>query len=262
MAVSGASGADYDHPEFYDLEGERGGPDEPDVRFILTFARRAGRALDLGAGSGRVAVWLADAGIPVHCIEPSPTMRSAILIKATQHPRWQPYLTVVPGEAATFSLDQRFPLIYAAGVVQHFLSDEDLLAMLRNVARHLEPGGVFLCDSVCTRVPANGTSDLGEHRIGEMTYRATYATEALSDEFYRTTTTYETWQGGAIVETSQSTSIDRAVPCETMRCLLAEAGLVVTNEFADYSRTPYHPDARQAIIEAHLPADHLSQARS
>ena len=48
-----ASGAEYyDHPEFYDLEGERGGPDQADVRFFLDYARRAGRALELGAATG------------------------------------------------------------------------------------------------------------------------------------------------------------------------------------------------------------------
>ena len=253
-----ASGADYyDHPEFYDLEGERTGPDQPDVRFFLGYARRAGRALELGAGTGRVAVWIADAGVPVYCVEPSPTMRSAILIKVTQQPRWQPYVTVVPGDAATADLDQHFPLVYAAGLVQHFLTDEELLAMLRNAARHLEPGGRFVCDNVRPRPRAEAQPPtlLGEHQIGEMRYRATYATEPLSDEYYRATTVYETWHGDELLERAEVTSIDRAIPRETMHRLLAEAGLAVAREFADYDRTPYHSEAEQAIIEARLTID-------
>ncbi len=250
-----ASGAEYyDHPEFYDLEGERGGPDQADVRFFLDYARRAGRALELGAGTGRIAVWLADAGVPVHCVEPSPTMRAALLIKVTQRPRWQPYVTVVPGDAATASLDQRFPLVYAAGVVQHFLTDEELLAMLRNAARHLEPGGSFVCDNVAPQPAARSAPPtcLGEHRIGEMCYRATYSTAPLSTEYYRTTTVYETLHGDEVIERVENTSLDRRIGRETMHRLLAEAGLTVANEFADYDRTPYHPVAEQAIIEARL----------
>ena len=44
---------------------------------------------------------------------------------------------------------------------------------------------------------------------------------------------------------------------ETMHRLLSEAGLMVTNEFADYDRTPYHPAAEQSIIEARLVANSL-----
>ena len=251
MVASGSSGAEYyDHPEFYDLEGERTGLDQPDVRFFRDYARRAGRALELGAGTGRVAVWIADAEIPVHCVEPSPTMRSALLVKVTQQPRWRPYVTVVPGDAATVELDQCFPFVYAAGVVQHFLTDEDLLAMLRNAARHLESGGLFVCDNVRPRLAAAGPTSLGEHRIGEMLYRGTYAAEPLSEQYYRTTTVYETLHKDEVIERSEVTSIDRAIPRETMHRLLTAAGLSVTNEFADYDRTPYHGEAEQAIIEA------------
>ena len=253
MVAAGASGAEYyDHPEFYDLEGERTGLEQPDVRFFRDYARRAGRALELGAGTGRVAVWIADAQIPVHCVEPSPTMRSAILIKATQQPRWRPYVTVVPGDAATVEIDQRFPFVYAAGVVQHFLTDEELLAMLRNAARHLEPGGVFVCDNVRPQPEAEASPPtlLGKHQIGEMVYRATYATEPLSGEYYRTTTVYETLHGDEVVDRSEVASIDRSIPRETIHRLLAEVGLTVTAEFADYDRTPYHSGAEQVIIEA------------
>jgi SAM-dependent methyltransferase len=253
MVTTGMSGAAYyEHPEFYDLEGERAGPDQADVRFFVAYARRTGRALELGAGTGRVAVWIADVGVPVHCVEPSPAMRSALLVKVTQQPRWQPYVTVVPGEAATVDLGQRFPFVYAAGVVQHFLTDEELLAVLRNAARHLEPGGCFVCDNVRPRprAAAQPPTCLGEQRIGEMRYRATYATEPLSDEYYRATTVYETLHGEAVVERDEVTSVDRAIPRATMHRLLAEAGLAVAREFADYDRTPYHPGAEQVIIEA------------
>lgn len=254
VAASTTQGGYYDHPEFYDLEGERAGPEQPDVRFFRDYARRAGRALELGAGTGRVAVWLADAGVPVWCVEPSPTMRAAILIKVTQRPQWRPYVTVVPGDAATADLEQRFPLVYAAGLVQHFLTDDELLAVLRNAARHLEPGGIFLCDNVRPKPQANGLppTTLGEHQIGELTYRSTYATEPLSGEYYRTTTVYETLRGDEVVERVEATAVDRAIDRATFGRLLAEAGLTVAAEFADYDRTPYHPGAEQAIIEARL----------
>lgn len=40
--------------------------------------------------------------------------------------------------------DVRFYLQRASPQLQHFLTDEEVLAMLRNVHRHLEPGGPFL----------------------------------------------------------------------------------------------------------------------
>ena len=43
---------------------------------------KGGRILDVGAGSGRDAAWLADQGFQVVAVEPSPAMRSIALVRA------------------------------------------------------------------------------------------------------------------------------------------------------------------------------------
>lgn len=97
------------------------------------------RALDVGAGSGRDAAWLAGAGHEVLAVEPSATLRAE---GARRHPspliRWAddrlPGLTSVRG---------RFDLILLSAVWQH-VPPEDRDAALRRLTGLLSPGGLLL----------------------------------------------------------------------------------------------------------------------
>jgi SAM-dependent methyltransferase len=48
---------------------------KPNVAFFGRYAREAGEVLDIGAGTGRIAIPLAGQGIRVYSVEPSPAMR-------------------------------------------------------------------------------------------------------------------------------------------------------------------------------------------
>ena len=54
------------------------------VEFFLHYGLEAGEILDIGAGTGRIAIPLAEKGIKVFCIEPSPAMRREFLKKLSQ----------------------------------------------------------------------------------------------------------------------------------------------------------------------------------
>ena len=44
------------------------------IEFFYQYAKDAGEILDIGAGTGRIAIPLAERGIKVYCVEPSPAM--------------------------------------------------------------------------------------------------------------------------------------------------------------------------------------------
>ncbi|MFX1249071.1 MAG: class I SAM-dependent methyltransferase, partial [Promethearchaeota archaeon] len=46
------------------------------IDFFYQYGKEAGKILDIGAGTGRIAIPLALKGIKVVCIEPSPAMRN------------------------------------------------------------------------------------------------------------------------------------------------------------------------------------------
>lgn len=97
------------------------------------------RALDVGAGSGRDAAWLAGLGHQVLAVEPSATLRSE---GARRHP--SPAISWVedrlPGLA---SVSGPFDLILLSAVWQH-VSPEDRAAAFARLTGLLPPGGLLL----------------------------------------------------------------------------------------------------------------------
>ncbi len=241
----------YGNPHFYDLTGYKLRPDSLDVRFHLGYARGVKRAAEVGAGTGRIALELAAQGVHVHCIEPSAAMRSALLVKIAQRPEIHPFITVLPAEGADFDLGQKVPLAYAVGVMQHFLTGQEMLAMLRNVRRHLEPDGLFLFDAMGAQEPGDvPPTRIGEERVGEMLYRSTYEARMLSPDYYKFAVGYETFRDDHLVERVEESSVRRYVRRETMHGLLEQAGFEVAGEVVAYDGSPFTGKEERVVIEA------------
>jgi SAM-dependent methyltransferase len=106
--------------------------------FYLDLARESGgRVLDLGCGTGMLACRIAEEGLEVIGVDPAEGMlRIARARPGTGKVTW------VKSHGQSFDLQQRFDLVYMTGhAFQALLTDEDVVAVLANVARHLAPGG-------------------------------------------------------------------------------------------------------------------------
>ena len=104
-----------------------------------------GPVLELGAGTGRVTLAVAEAGIPIHALDSSREMRDALAAKLAGRSREvRDRVTLVAGDMRTFDLPERFALVIAPfRAFLHNLTDEDRLATLARVRHHLRPGGRF-----------------------------------------------------------------------------------------------------------------------
>jgi SAM-dependent methyltransferase len=132
-----------DLPELFDLDyGDFAG----DLPFYENLARRSdGPILELGIGTGRIAVPLARAGYEVWGIDSSEAVLARARCKAGA-PLVE-RLHLLPGDMRDFQLDRQFDLVFAGlGTFHHLLTTDDQLACLRCVERHLTPGGLFVCD--------------------------------------------------------------------------------------------------------------------
>jgi SAM-dependent methyltransferase len=127
---------------FYDLEHAA---HDDDLTMYEQFARRGELpSLELGVGSGRVALHLARQGLRVTGIDTS----LAMLTRATAalDERTAPCAHFAEADMRDFDLaGEKFDLVYCAlGTFEHLLATDDQIAALRCVARHLAPGGVFV----------------------------------------------------------------------------------------------------------------------
>ena len=114
---------------------------EPIVAFLAELAG-GGAALELGIGTGRIALPLAERGVPVHGIELSEAMLGRLRAK----PGADRIGTTV-GDFATATVDASFAVAYlVANTIMNLTTQDEQVACFQNAAAHLEPGGCFVIE--------------------------------------------------------------------------------------------------------------------
>lgn len=114
-----------------------------------------GPVLELGIGTGRLALPLAARGVDVHGIDCS----EAMVAKLRDKPGGD-RITVSLGDFGDFDLGKRFSLIFVAFNTLFALPDQEAqLSCFGAVSRHLLPGGRFLVEAF---VPDMGRFDRGQ----------------------------------------------------------------------------------------------------
>ncbi|MGZ5297663.1 MAG: class I SAM-dependent DNA methyltransferase, partial [Actinomycetota bacterium] len=100
-------------------------------------------ALELGIGTGRVAIPLAAAGVEVHGIDASEAMVGRLRAKPGGEA-----IPVTIGDFRDFSLDTAFSTIYVPfNTFFGLLTQDDQVTCFRTVAGHLSPDGVFVMEA-------------------------------------------------------------------------------------------------------------------
>ena len=101
-----------------------------------------GGALEMAIGTGRVAVPLAEAGVPVAGIELCQPMIDQLRTKAGARE-----IPVVLGDMAEARVEGRFDLVFLVfNGISNVLTQDAQIAVFENAARHLAPGGRFLIE--------------------------------------------------------------------------------------------------------------------
>jgi SAM-dependent methyltransferase len=109
---------------------------------VLAELAGGGRALELGIGTGRVALPLAARGVPVHGIDLSRAMVARLRAKPGAE-----QIGVTIGDFATTTVEGRFSLAYVVfNTIMNLTTQDEQVACFRNVAAHLEPGGCFVVE--------------------------------------------------------------------------------------------------------------------
>ena len=114
---------------------------DPAVEFLAALAG-GGRALELGIGTGRMALPLARRGVPVHGIDLSRAMVARLRAKPGGDA-----IGVTIGDFATTRVDGTFSVAYLVfNTIMNLTTQEAQVACFRNAAAHLEPGGCFVIE--------------------------------------------------------------------------------------------------------------------
>jgi ubiquinone/menaquinone biosynthesis C-methylase UbiE len=249
-----------EYAPFYDWENARtqGRRDVPFWRRLTSGV--GGLVLELGSGTGRLALPLARAGASLVGIDRSAPMlsravRGAAALRARRGSRARGQLTLVRGDIRALPFRSgRFRMVLAAyGILQSILRERDLTATLDSVRRVLAPGGTFGVDLVPdvanwheyrNRIQLRGRAAGGAHLT---------LIESVRQDRRRRLTTFEqryverTAQG---VAEHRFELTFRTLPVRQMAKRLEAAGFAVEAVLGDYRGRPWDERADVWIILA------------
>jgi Methyltransferase domain len=114
---------------------------EPVVDFLAELAGDGG-ALELGIGTGRIALPLAGRGVRVHGIDLSEAMVARLRAKPGADD-----IDVTIGDFATTIVEGTFSIVYLVfNTIMNLTSQDEQVECFRNAAAHLGPGGCFVIE--------------------------------------------------------------------------------------------------------------------
>jgi SAM-dependent methyltransferase len=238
------------HVEIYD-ELHREIPGGDDVGFFRELAASArGPVLELGCGTGRVAVPLAEAGISVVGLDRSRSMLDVAERRRRSLPsEVRRRLSFVEADMQDFRLGRRFGLVFAAFRVFMVLPDPaSQRAALATIGRHVRPGGLVAIDVFDPRLDLLTVEPGPPRAIGEVRHPLTgnlvrvTALDRVNDHVSQRFT--EHWRfaelddrEGTIREEVETLVLRWTYRCE-LHHLLELAGFEVAAEYSDYAGSP------------------------
>jgi SAM-dependent methyltransferase len=209
---------------------------EPAVEFLADLAN-GGPALELGIGTGRIAVPLSERGIDVHGIDLSAEMLDQLRAK----PGGDRISTTV-GDAATTRVGGAFRLAYIVwNTIMNLTTQEEQVACFQNAAAHLEPGGRFVVEVM---VP-----DLRRLPPGETVHPFLVTPSRLGFDEYDTVTQglvshHYTLEGR---EARTESMPFRYVWPSELDLMARLAGMTLRERWATWTREPFTPDSTSHV---------------
>jgi SAM-dependent methyltransferase len=231
----------FDEPvaaRYDDSAGAMFDPSEVDpVVDVLAELAGNGRALELGVGTGRIALPLTRRGVEVHGIDMSRAMVARLRAKPGGDA-----VGVTIGDFATTVVGGTFSVAYLVfNTINNLTTQAAQVACFGNVGRHLEPGGCFVIE---VGVPQLRLLPPGQNVVPFQVGPAGWAydiydvvTQAMSSNYV------EVVDGRA-----EFSSIPFRYVWPAELDLMAQlAGLRPRDRWADWSREPFTSDSRKHV---------------
>ena len=239
--------SEYADPELYDLENQAFEPEGP---FLLEIARRFnGPVLEVGCGTGRIAIPLAQNRVDITGLDVVPGMIRRAKQKANDLPiHW------VIDDIRSFHLEQSFRLIFEIGsVFQHLLTRLDQEAYLARVREHLELRGRFVLGLMFPHATLL-TSEESENEWFQYEDQHGHTIRVSGTEAYdpirqvKLETAYRRWvdESGTEVLKVAPLSLRYTFPQE-LETLLYYNGFDIVEQYGDWERTELTEKSRMMI---------------
>jgi SAM-dependent methyltransferase len=207
---------------------------DPAVDFLAQLAGD-GTALELGIGTGRIALPLARRGVRVHGIDLSPDMVAQLRAKPGGAE-----IPVTIGDFATTKVDRAFSLAYLVwNTIMNLRTQDAQVACFENVAAHLEPRGLFVLELMLPELQRLPKGErfvpfaVGPEHLGFDEYDVVHQS-LVSHHYYPAASEYATFVGRYIW------------PAE-LDLMARLAGLSLRERWAGWKREPFTSESRSQV---------------
>jgi len=246
-----------DFAEFYDLEY---GHKKDDLPFYLECACKYGSpVLEIGVGTGRVAIPLAQAGFKVVGIDSSMNMLKNGRAKMAKLDRAeQKRIQLIAQDMRRFSLHRDFPLcIVPFRTFLHNLTIKDQLSTLNSVFHSLTKRGILVIEIFVPLYSLLSQStweeDIGEQELpkeaGKLSLKVKVKHEPASQLLYISNFYVKEFSNGTI-KCFDRTMTYRYVFRYEMELLLQQAGFVLKDVYSNFDQQPYNYFSGEMIFLA------------
>jgi SAM-dependent methyltransferase len=217
---------------------------DPAVDFLAELAG-PGAALELGIGTGRLALPLSDRGVRVHGIELSPAMVAQLQTKPGAKD-----VGVTIGDFTTTKVDGTFKLAYLVrNTIMNLTTQDEQVECFRNVGGHLEAGGCFVIEVI---VPALRQLPLGE-TVRAFTVTPTHlGFDEYVDPAAQISISHHYWVVDGQLETFSAPF--RYVWPSELDLMARTAGMTLRERWSDWNRSPFTKDSKSHVSVWQKPA--------
>jgi ubiquinone/menaquinone biosynthesis C-methylase UbiE len=243
--------------QFYDLEYAGF---EDDLPLYLELAGRTGSpVLDVGVGTGRVALALARAGFRVTGIDDSLAMLACARAKLAADTTFGRQIECAQVPLADFDGGGRYRLaIVALNAFRHLMTTEDQLAALHSLRRALSPNGLCVIDidnpDPANLIPNDGTLALHWEKTdpasGCFVQKWLTCRTERSTQIQHYTLIYDAIEPDGILRRTRVAMPLRYTFRYEAQLLLERAGFTLTELYGTYERQPYEDGSERMILVA------------
>jgi len=242
----------YRSPFHYDLEYA---DYDDDVPWYVDLARRAGGpVLELGCGTGRLTLPMAQAGATVHGVDASADMLTGLEAKLRGQPdavRWR--VRHERRDFRTIEGPARYPLVLLPfNTIHHCRDTADVKDVFGAIRRVLLPGGTFAMDCYLPWPELYARDP--DQRYGERTWIDSRSGVPIDSweqsswdpvaQIHHVTYVYVP-RGGQPHEVHLNL---RMFYPQELRAAIAEAGWTIRHEAGDFRGKPLAPDATKLVL--------------
>lgn len=240
--------------KFYDLFGV-----EDDIGFYKELAiKHGGKALELGVGTGRVAIELAKAGVNVWGIDNSKYMLKVAREKLRKEKASVRKRVILGfGDMRNFKLKETFPFIYmASSTFEHCITIEDQKKCLKSVYNGLKRKGKLAFDTSQTidRKPENfWWIDRKELDAKEEVVRTIFSKRNSQSNVVSVNLFFDVYQNGKLRDRYYEYAEARMSSKEEIERLIENVGFEIDRVYGGFDKSPYHLESQKAIFIARKP---------